>query len=242
MLKDHDHSPEAIAERLQEGPKAVYLKEWVYGGIDGVVTTFAIVAGVVGASLSPTIVLILGLANLIADGFSMAAGSYSATKADEDNYKRLYKREKTHVKDFRDGELEETRQILQSKNIQEQDIENMVRIISQDEENWIEWMINEEYGLSKPILTPINAALNTFGAFIICGSAPIIPFYLGVNNSILWALIFSSITFFAIGSLKSAWSIKPWWREGLETLIIGISAASLSYGIGYYLSSLGISG
>ncbi|MEZ5918809.1 MAG: VIT1/CCC1 transporter family protein [Alphaproteobacteria bacterium] len=71
---------ESIAERLKEGPRALHLREWVYGGIDGVVTTFAIVAGVVGANLSPLIVVILGIANLVGDGFSMAAGAYSSAK------------------------------------------------------------------------------------------------------------------------------------------------------------------
>ncbi len=132
MLKDHDHSPEAIAARLNEGPKALYLREWVYGGIDGVVTTFAIVAGVVGAGLSANIVLILGLANLLADGFSMAAGSYSATKADKDNYKRLRNREVQHIRDHYDGEIEETRQIFAAKGFEGEELDTMVKSISKD--------------------------------------------------------------------------------------------------------------
>ena len=67
------------------GPPARYLQDWVLGGIDGAVTTFAIVAGVVGAQLSTPIILILGLANLLADGFSMAAGNYSGVKAEKDD-------------------------------------------------------------------------------------------------------------------------------------------------------------
>ncbi|MGV1015589.1 MAG: VIT1/CCC1 transporter family protein, partial [Methyloceanibacter sp.] len=70
---EHGHHPREIAKRLKTGPKASYLRDWVYGGIDGTVTTFAIMAGVVGASLSAGVVLILGVANLLADGFSMAA-------------------------------------------------------------------------------------------------------------------------------------------------------------------------
>ncbi len=239
MLKDHKHTPQAIEQRLRDGPKAYYLKEWVYGGIDGVVTTFAIVAGVVGASLSPTIVLVLGIANLIADGFSMAAGCYSATKADADNYWRLRTREETHVDKFHDGEIEETRQILKAKGFEGENLEQMVLAISKDRETWIEWMMNEEYGLTRPISTPYHAALNTFIAFVLCGSAPVIPFLFGLDYAIEWALFLSALTFFAIGSLKSVWSIHPWWREGTGTLIIGMIAASLSYAIGYALKYLG---
>ncbi len=239
MLKDHTHKPTEIEQRLQQGPTANYLKEWVYGGIDGVVTTFAIVAGVVGASLSPMIVLILGLANLIADGFSMAAGCYSATKADSDNYWRLRTREETHVKNFRDGEIEETRIILRNKGFEGEELEQMVHAISKDHDSWIEWMMQEEYGLSRPIHTPMHAALHTFAAFVICGSMPVFPFLFGFPHAIYWALFFSGITFFAIGSLKSMWSIHRWWKEGFSTLIIGMIAASLSYAIGYALKYFG---
>ena len=70
---EHSHTPREIARRLHHGPQVSYLRDWVYGGIDGTVTTFAVMAGVVGANLSATVVVILGLANLLADGFSMAA-------------------------------------------------------------------------------------------------------------------------------------------------------------------------
>ena len=80
---DHDHHPEAIRERLAIPPSVSYLRDWVYGGIDGSVTTFAIVSGVVGASLAPSVVLILGAANLFADGFSMAASNSALSQLPE---------------------------------------------------------------------------------------------------------------------------------------------------------------
>lgn len=237
MLKDHSHGIYAIQERLDEGPKGEYLKEWVYGGIDGVVTTFAIIAGVAGASLSPTIILILGFANLLADGFSMAAGSYSATKADTDNYDRLRLREESHIKKHYDGEIEETRQILMKKGFAGKELEQMVKAISKDKDYWIDWMMAEEYGMTPPVHSPIMAALNTFAAFIICGFMPVFPFVLGLHGSLTWALVFSGITFFIIGSLKSIWSVKSLWREGGETFIIGMTAAFISYAIGYGLKT-----
>jgi len=238
ILKDHDHSPEAIAERLNEGPKALYLREWVYGGIDGVVTTFAIVAGVVGAGLSANIVLILGLANLLADGFSMAAGSYSATKADKDNYQRLRNREIQHIKDHYEGEIEETRQIFAAKGFKGQELETMVASISKDHDTWIEFMLLEEFGVSKPAHSAMKAGQHTFMAFIICGAMPLWPFLVNFGSNAYWALAFSAITFFVIGSLKSLWSIKSWGREGAETALIGLFAASLAYGVGYVLQFL----
>src|ERR1700676_1641634 len=86
---EHNHTREEIQERLARDTHGNYLRDWIYGGIDGTVTTFAIVAGVVGADLPGTVVLVLGLANLIADGFAMGAGNYSGTKAEIDDYRRL---------------------------------------------------------------------------------------------------------------------------------------------------------
>lgn len=237
-FRDHSHTPEAIAERLSKGPRVHYLREWVYGGIDGVVTTFAIVAAVIGASLSPLIVLVLGLANLIGDGFSMAAGSYSSTKAEEDKYERLRRQEERHIEKFPEGEREETRQILAAKGYADEELEEMIGIISKDKDIWIDFMLAEEYGASRPAYGPVKAALNTFAAFVVCGAAPLVPFMFSMEDSPRWALIFAALTFFAIGSVKSFWSVKPWWREGLATMLIGLTAAGLAFGIGYGLRGL----
>jgi len=238
MLKDHDHSPEAISARLDEGPKALYLREWVYGGIDGVITTFAIVAGVVGAGLSANIVLILGLANLLADGFSMAAGSYSSTKADLDYYRRLRKRETEHIRDHYDGEIEETRQIFARKGFEGEELETMVANMAKDEDTWIEFMLQEEFGVSKPAYSSLKAAQHTFVSFVVCGAMPLWPFLFDFGHNDYWSLALSALTFFGIGSLKSLWSIKNWWQEGIEATAIGVFAASLAFGVGYALQFL----
>ena len=94
---EHDHHPHEIAKRLELGPRVSYLRDWVYGGIDGTVTTFAVVAGVTGASLSTKALLILGVANLLADGFSMAAANYSGTKAEIEEYEHVRNMEERHV-------------------------------------------------------------------------------------------------------------------------------------------------
>ena len=73
---EHEHSPEAIRARLRDGQRPNYLRDFVYGGIDGAVTTFAVVSGVSGAALSDGIIIILGVANLLADGFSMDASNF----------------------------------------------------------------------------------------------------------------------------------------------------------------------
>src|SRR5688500_2452737 len=99
-MAEHEHSPEAIKKRLAAGPRHSYLRDWIYGGIDGAVTTFAVVAGVVGAQLSTKIILVIGLANILADGFSMAASNYLGTKSEQDEIERLVAIENRHIEKF----------------------------------------------------------------------------------------------------------------------------------------------
>jgi len=86
---EHEHSIAAISARLTAGPRQNYLRDWIYGGIDGAVTTFAVVSGIAGAQLAPWIILVMGFANLFADGFSMAASNFLGTKSEHENWHRL---------------------------------------------------------------------------------------------------------------------------------------------------------
>jgi len=236
--QDHEHTPKAIELRLRKGTKITYLQEWVYGGIDGVITTFAIVAGVIGANLSPVIILILGIANLVGDGFSMAAGSYSSTKTEIDNYNRLRKFESKQIKLCPEGEKEEIRQIYKAKGFSSDELERIVETITSNDQLWIDTMMYEEYGLSSNQRIPIRSALNTFIAFLICGIMPLMPFLFFMTDPFYFALGFSAITFFAIGSFKSIWSLSKWWEQGINTMFIGLSAAGIAFTIGYWLRNL----
>jgi len=239
MRAEHDHTPQAIAERIAAGPRVNYLRDWVYGGIDGAVTTFAIVAGVVGAELSSKVVLILGAANLLADGFSMAAANFSGTKTEIDDYKRIKRIEERHVEHFPDGEREEVRQIFQAKGLEGHYLDKAIDVITHRKDLWVDTMLSEEYGLTHTLRSPLKAALATFAAFVLAGFVPILPFILGLPASIGVATVMTALVFFFIGSVKSRWSMQRWWVSGFETLGIGLGAAGLAYGIGWVLKDIG---
>jgi vacuolar iron transporter family protein len=232
---EHGHDRTSIRRRLAAGPAVSYLRDWVYGGIDGAVTTFAIVAGAVGADLSPRVVLILGVANLVGDGFSMAAGNFSGTKAERDEYAHLRAMEERHVDLVPEGEREEVRQIYRAKGFRGEDLERAVSVITASREGWIDTMMAEEYSQPKVPRLPWKAALSTFSAFLICGSVPLLPFVVDAASASGLSLAATALVFFGIGTVKSRWSVMSWWRSGLETLTVGLAAASLAFVIGYWL-------
>lgn len=235
---EHEHSPEAIRARLAIAPRHAYLRDWVFGGIDGTVTTFAVVSGVVGAQLSPGIVLVLGIANLLADGFSMAASNYMGTRTERDELRFWEAVEHRHIDTVPEGEREEVRQIFHQKGLVGADLERVVESITADRARWVRLMLAEEYGLPRQVRSPWRAALSTFSAFVLCGLAPLIPFAIGFEQPFALATALTAGVFFTIGAARSRWSPIPWWRTGLSTLVVGMAAAGLAYGVGAWLKSL----
>ncbi len=233
---EHDHDAAHIAARLAQDKRGNYLRDWIYGGIDGTITIFSIVAGVVGADLPWSVVLVLGLANLAADGFAMGAGNFSATKAELDDYERLVAIERKHIAVVPSGEREEIRQIFARKGFTGEELERVVEVITADETRWVETMAVEEYGLSPAIKSPLLAACSTSAAFVLCGLVPLLS-YLAARN-LLACVGATGLVFFTIGALKSRWSLTSWLRSGMETLLIGMSAAGLAFVIGYALKSI----
>lgn len=238
MPLEHSHRADAIAARLAEGQRPSYLRDFVYGGIDGAVTTFAVVSGVIGASLSSKVILILGVANLIADGFSMAASNYSGAKTVADDVERIREIERKHIRLEPEGEREEVRQILAAKGLSGESLVEAVAAVTAREATWIDLMLTDEYGLSPNYSSPVTAAVATFVAFVLCGTVPLVPFLLGNGEAFAWSAAMTAVVFFAIGAAKSVWSLAPWWRSGLETLFIGGAASAMAYAVGWLLRDI----
>jgi len=235
-MTEHSHAPADITRRLRTPQKQGVLRDLVYGGIDGSVTTFAIVAGVAGAGLSPFVIVALGLANVVADGFSMAAGNYSGTKAELDNINRLRAVEDRHIDKYPEGERLELREILRQKGLEGQVLDSATDAIAENRQAWISLMLEGEYGIGAVDPQPMRAAVATFLAFMVAGMIPLLPFLFGMGDAFTWSVIMTLAVFFAIGAAKARWSLAPWWRSGLETLLIGGVAAAMAYGVGTLFS------
>jgi len=236
---EHQHTRDAIRQRLAAGPRPSYSRDWVYGGIDGIVTTFAIIAGVTGGRLAHGILLILGSASVIADGFAMAAGNYLATRAEHDQRRYAEAIERRHLEVAPEGERDEVREILQGQlGVHDDLLDKMVAALTSNRERWLRVMLTHEYGLPDVVRSPWRAAGSTFWAFVLCGVIPLLPFAAGLSHAFMVGAALSGLTFVVIGALKSRWSIQRWWRSGLETLFIGGGAAVIAYAIGAWMRDL----
>jgi VIT1/CCC1 family predicted Fe2+/Mn2+ transporter len=239
-----EHSIDAIERRLQKGPRHSYLRDLVYGAIDGTVTTFAVVAGVIGANLDTGIVLVLGVANLLADGFSMAVSNFLGTRAEQEQHRRARLTEEMHIEALPEGEREEIRQIFAGKGFSGEQLEQVVEVITSNRALWVETMVKEELGLPWHEVSALKAGLHTMVAFVAVGALPLVAFAVdaaspgAVGEPFAISALMTAAAFVLVGAAKSRFVTVSWWRSGLETLVVGGVAAALAFATGVLLAGL----
>ncbi len=219
-----------------------YLGEFVYGGIDGCVTTFAVVAGAAGASLGSDVILILGFANLFADGFAMSVGSYLSAKAERENYEKHKRREYWEIENWREKEIEEVREIYATKGFEGKLLNDVVEVIIADKDRWVDVMMKEELemhdGGNK---APLQSGVMTFVSFVLVGFVPIvvylIDYILGLQSkdAFIWSASLTGLSFIGIGYLKSIVNHTSKRKGIIETLTLGTIAALVAYFLGDFL-------
>ena len=220
-----------------------YLGEFVYGGIDGSITTFAVVAGSAGANLDPSIILILGFANLLADGFSMSVGAFLAAKSERDNYQKHKNIEYWEVENFPKLERDEIREIYRNKGFEGELLEKVVETITADKDRWVNEMMKDELQMMPSQKSPFKIGSVTYFSFILVGLIPLIlyvwDYIFGFSgDKFLYTCLFTSLAFIGIGFLKSYVTETSYRRNILETLLLGILAASVAYFVGDLLEGM----
>lgn len=236
-LRDQHH-PGAIRDRLEADRQPQNISDAVLGGIDGCVTTFAVVCGVVGAGFAAPVALVLGFANLFADGFSMAVSNFESMKAAAEHVDKFRRQEHDHIERIPEGEREEIRQIFAGKGFSGDTLDVVVDTITANQKLWIETMLVEEYGLKTDSVNPVRSAVTTFLAFVLVGTMPLVPFLvadLAMHTRFILSLALAGAMFFCIGSFKSLVTGTPWLRSGIATLVNGSIAAGLAFLTGYLL-------
>ncbi len=231
----------AVAEEKHQHERGQYLKSAVYGGLDGIITTFAVVAGVAGAKLSAGIVLILGFANLIADGLSMAVGDYLSTKSELEFEKTERARERWEIENYPEGEKKEMVELYVEKGLPLEDARTVVDIFARHEETWIEVMMVEELGIVGTDESPLRNGIVTFLSFALFGLVPLLAYVLARMlpflqfNTFFVACFLTAATLFALGAIKAGITGRNWVKSGLETLAVGGVAALAAFLVGRVL-------
>lgn len=243
QFEDHmrDHSLARIRSRLGDPRGLSPLGDFMLGGVDGVITTFAVIAGSAGGQLPSSTVIILGLANLIADGFSMSVSNYLGARARQDEVRQGRREEERHISLYPEGERREIREIFARKGLTGSVLEKVVEVVTADRRVWVDTMMAEELRLTEEAAPPIKAAFTTYLAFTICGLVPLFPFLLGegnFNSMFLASSLLGFLTFFILGLGKGRVLGTPGLGSGLRTLAIGGAAAALAYATGHVLRSL----
>lgn len=239
-VKAAHHNATAM-ERYHHAGRGSYLRNMVYGANDGIVTTFAVVAGVAGAALDAKIVLILGFANLIADGVAMATGNFLGTRSENALQAKERAMESWEVANVPDEERREIRDIYRKKGFKGADLEAAVRIITADKKLWVdEMMVNELAIIPGEEENPWKNGLATFAAFIVAGLLPLLPYVFSVEfgSAFATAVGMTGVALFAVGSARSIVTKEHWLISGLEMLGVGAIAAVSAYGVGYLLQGL----
>jgi VIT1/CCC1 family predicted Fe2+/Mn2+ transporter len=239
-----DHRPDAIAGRLASRPPPSALRDAVYGAIDGIVTTFAVVAGVAGSGLGADAVLALGFANLAGDGFSMAAANYLGIRSELRRRERIRHEEERHIALVPEGEREEIRQLLAQDGLTGRLLDDVTDTITSDRRRWVDTMLVREYGLPLRELDPWRGAVTTFAAFLLAGMFPLLVFLVdawpAVHVPVPFAAssLLAGLAFLAVGALEGRVVDQPIGRAALRTAAIGGAAAGIAYAVGLAVGAI----
>lgn len=228
---DHNHST-----------LETYIKEIIYGGNDGIVTTFAVVAGFSGANigehaLNITIlaVLLFGIANLFADGAAMGLGNFLSIRSEKKLYKNMYNNEKQLIKDSYEDELKETIALYLLNGFNQTDATTLATTISKNEDYWVRFMVQYEYGMSNPENdSAFLKGLATFLSFSGFGVVPIIPYFFmsDITKVFIVSILFTIGALISLGAIRAYTTKESYLLSIIETIIVGGTAAGLAYVIG----------
>lgn len=238
LLENKEYSRfEALAHRHLVGK---YIGDLVYGANDGIITTFAVVAGASGAMLSSSVVIILGVANLLADGISMGASNFLGSKSEIDFARAQLQKESWEIDNLRELEIEEVRDIYKKKGFAGQDLEKAVSIITSNRKVWLDTMMKDELGIILDEKdNPLKHGLATFMAFVVSGAFPLLPYILpGFENPFLASCVIGAITLFTVGALRTLITTVSFIRGGLEMLAVGSAAAGVAYIVGTIIEGI----
>lgn len=241
LIRSGSYSSTDLEDSFHQRTGGTYIGDFIFGANDGIVTTFAVVTGSVGANLPPAVILILGFANLIADGLSMGLGNYLGKKSEREYHEGQRRKVEWEIEHHPELEAAEVRTALFRYGFQGENLERAVQTVTADKTTWADFMMTEELGIhERPGGAPARHGIATFAAFAAAGFAPLLPFVLGMSGTpgLAVSTICAAVTLFTAGAFRALTSTRRWWIAGLEVLGIGAVAAVAAYFVGDLLEHL----
>ncbi|HEY8299509.1 MAG TPA: VIT1/CCC1 transporter family protein [Methyloceanibacter sp.] len=209
------------------------LRAGVFGVNDGLVSNTCLVMGVAGAAVDPSIILLTGVAGLLAGAFSMAAGEFISMLSQKEMFEHQISQERDELERYPAEEAEELALIYAARGIPLEQARDITKKLIANPDQALDTLAREELGLNPDDLgSPIGAAISSFIAFCIGASLPLIPFLLGLSRGVLIAACLSGAALFVVGALLSLFSGKSALLGGARMLLIGSAAAAATYFIG----------
>jgi VIT1/CCC1 family predicted Fe2+/Mn2+ transporter len=205
----------------------------VFGVNDGLVSNTCLVMGVAGAAAEPNVLILTGVAGLLAGAFSMAAGEFISMLSQKEMFEHQIAQEKDELERYPKEEAEELALIYAARGVPLDEARDVAAHMIANPAQALDTLAREELGLNPDELgSPISAAVSSFIAFAIGATLPIIPFLLGFPNGVLIAAGLAGVALFAVGAVLSLYSGRSAWLGGLRMFVIGGAAAAATYFIG----------
>lgn len=213
-----------------------WLRPAVFGAMDGLVSNFALMAGVAGGTAATadgrTAVVLAGLAGLAAGAFSMAAGEYTSVASQSELAEQEFENERRELTRNAEGEAKELAQIWVRRGVDQSLAEEVALQLGRNPEAALEVHAREELGMAPGELpSPWLAAGSSFASFVVGAMIPVLPYLFGAQT-LLWSAILSVLGLFGAGVLVSRVTARSWWFSGLRQLGVGVLAAAVTFGIG----------
>lgn len=213
---------------------AAWVSDAIYGVNDGLGAVFGIVSGMAGYTGGSEIVLVTGLAGMLASALSMGSSAYLAAKSQREVYEGEIAREQAEIMHNPEEEHEELELFYQLKGFTEDESRTLVARIRERPEDFLKTLVQEELGLSETTFpNPWKACLSATTSTAIGGIIPVLPFFFTRGTAaVVWAAVLSILAHFGVGLAKSLVTTRPWWISGLEMTVVAVIAGALTYGLG----------
>lgn len=232
------------------------MKTMLFGGLDGIVTTFAVVAGAGGGGLSVEVVLVMGFSSLVADALSMGVGDALSSKSEGEVAEREMKREAWELDNFPEGETKEMVEIYEQRGVSKDDAETIVNTMAKYPKFFVDVMMRDELGMEPPDADGkydyVISGAYCFCSFLVCGSVPLIGYVAFMpatsDPQVLFAIscVLTALALFVLGALKSRFTLYTWYCSGFEVLTVGGACAAAAYLMGWgveaALAAMGMTG